>query len=231
MPVQCIQTAGQEACPEGHYALYEHANYNTPSPGKTSPTKGQTVIANESVSSLNGYHSHAGLTTSVVNKTKMNLELFINGDFGGKSMTVAPGQRIDQLPKEFDNAVSSARLNAVTAGKSGNLISGAVGTVTKTAAGIRDTAYTALGGHNGSGLRYQFVQASGMDKVEAKAPEGLIVTGGGFWIPDIHNATHAWVTGNYPSSDGKGWTVEVYTNPGYPRPSITAYAICVADDN
>ena len=112
MPAQCVRTAGRDTCPEGYYALYEHANYNTPCPGGTSPTVGQAVIANESVASLNGYEWHAGLTTSVVNNTKMHLELFIEGAFRGRSMIVAPGQFVDRIPPSFDNAIASARLFA-----------------------------------------------------------------------------------------------------------------------
>ncbi len=110
MPVRCVHTAGRDTCPEGYYALYEHANYNTPCPGGASPTLGQTVIANESVASLNGYDWHAGLTTSVANKTMMHLELFIDCAFRGRSMIVAPGEFVDRLPPFFDKAVSSARL-------------------------------------------------------------------------------------------------------------------------
>ncbi len=112
MPVRCVQTAGRETCPEGYYALYEHANYNTPCPHGAGPTTGQTVIANESVVSLNGYDWHAGLTTSVVNRTKMHLELFTDCAFRGRSMTLAPGQFVDRLPPSFDKAISSARLVA-----------------------------------------------------------------------------------------------------------------------
>ncbi|MFD7238977.1 peptidase inhibitor family I36 protein [Streptomyces syringium] len=139
MAVKCIQTAGSEACPDGHYALYEHANYNRPKPGKASPTRGQTVIADESVPSLNGYHSHADLTTSVVNKTGRDLELFIDGEFRGESMTVGAGQSIDQLPPPFDNAISSSRLTQTPAPAGSGGVQGVVG-------GLRDKTYQVTGG-------------------------------------------------------------------------------------
>jgi hypothetical protein len=129
MPVQCVQTAGRDTCPEGYYALYEHANYNAPCPDGAGPTVGQTVIANESVASLNGYDWHAGLPPSVVNRTQMHLELFIDCAFRGRSMIVTPGQSIDRLPPSFDNAISSARL--VTGGNHEGVLVLADGIVTE----------------------------------------------------------------------------------------------------
>ncbi|MFD9407722.1 hypothetical protein ACFWBN_11985 [Streptomyces sp. NPDC059989] len=60
---------------------------------------------------------------------------------------------------------------------------GIVDAAAKTAGKARDTAYVALGGKNGSGLEYKIVEAKGVQKIEVKAPEGYIVTGGGWNAP------------------------------------------------
>src|SRR5688500_877699 len=100
---------------------------------------------------------------------------------------------------------------------------GIVDGAAKTAGKVRDTAYVALGGKNGSGLEYKIVEATGVQKVEVNAPEGYIVTGGGWNAPSMNDTDSVKL--NCPHPDGAGWTVHIDTQ--YP---FTAYAVCVRDD-
>lgn len=100
---------------------------------------------------------------------------------------------------------------------------------------LRDGTHTALGGKNASALKYKLATAQGTGKVEAKAPDGYIVTGGGWDYPRL--ASNEGVISNRPSSDCKGWAVEIHEfdlqHPGVPVKGagpFTVYAVCVRDD-
>jgi len=74
-----------------------------------------------------------------------------------------------------------------------------------------------------SGLDQKIVTARGHGKVEAKAPSGYIVVGGGW---DFGAMPGSSILGCYPSSGGTGWTVTVYQESG-DQPEVTAYAVCL----
>lgn len=121
--------------------------------------------------------------------------------------------------------------------------------VGKAAAVVRDGAHKALGGHNGSGLKYQTVEITGRCGVpnnlstggnanwsyttlEARAPAGYIVTGGGWECPDMNDRDFAYRS--RPTPEGKGWMVSMAAleRGGNPNnyPEFTVYAVCIADD-
>lgn len=83
---------------------------------------------------------------------------------------------------------------------------------------VRDGAHTALGG----GLRYKIVTAKGTRRVEAKAPDGYFVTGGGWYGEELGYSPGP--KGSYPSSDGKGWTVESEASLDKPAPGLPGHA-------
>ncbi len=103
--------------------------------------------------------------------------------------------------------------------------------VGKTAGKLRDGAHAALGGKNASGLNHKVVTERGTHKVQVFAPDGYIVTGGGWHCPDMR--TEDRLLGSYPSDDGGEWIVEMSSPEhmgGSGAPEVTAYAVCVRDD-
>ncbi|MEU0373681.1 hypothetical protein ABZ070_26145 [Streptomyces sp. NPDC006283] len=102
-----------------------------------------------------------------------------------------------------------------------------------------------FGGEHQSGLRQKIVTAEGRDKIEAKAPKGYVIIGGGYHAPALGPGDV--VRGSYPSSNGTGWTVEIThaEASGTESPDddgssgnkvsstqpFTVYAVCVADDS
>ncbi|MEU1407101.1 hypothetical protein ABZ471_32975 [Streptomyces sp. NPDC005728] len=100
----------------------------------------------------------------------------------------------------------------------------------KAAGKMRDATHKALGGKNASGLEHKVITAKGSGKVEVQAPDGFIVTGGGWRYPDL--VPEEGIRASYPSPDGKTWTVEIdqVDRGGADKEVIaefTAYAVCV----
>ncbi|GHF36463.1 hypothetical protein [Streptomyces morookaense] len=127
-----INSHGREACPKGSYALYANVDFN-------GAGNARIVLADQQIDSLNGYHSSADITSSVVNNTDHVLELFIDADQRGRPVTVAPGQALTNMPQGFNDTVSSTRLRPATT-DTGNGKS-----TSNKAGGVRDAAYTATG--------------------------------------------------------------------------------------
>ncbi|MGW7491142.1 hypothetical protein [Streptomyces sp. NPDC054786] len=75
----------------------------------------------------------------------------------------------------------------------------------KTAGQARDATHKALGGKNASGLEHKVITAKGIGKVEVQAPDGFIVTGGGWYYRQLLEVEG--IKASYPSDDGKTWTV------------------------
>ncbi|WP_455361473.1 peptidase inhibitor family I36 protein [Streptomyces sp. SYSU K21746] len=178
MSVECRQAAGIASCPDGKYALYEHPGFNA------AQGRGQTVISDESVSSLNGYHSHADLTSSVVNKTSKVLELFRHADYRGESMTVEPGQSVNQLPMPFDYGISSSRLNSKGTGMTNPITGAAKGAVMGATGQLEGQAKG-----KPMALESKVFSSSevgpGQDAT-ITLPEGYVLTGGGMQVNFMH---------------------------------------------
>ncbi|MCJ1676124.1 hypothetical protein MTF65_01840 [Streptomyces sp. APSN-46.1] len=126
----------------------------------------------------------------------------------------------------------------------------------KTAGQVRDAGHAALGGKNASGLKHQVVTVKGRPAgdqygdltntsapltLEAKAPAGYIVTGGGFELPEYNRADATApgpadrVNSSRPSDSGTAWTVSFNVDFRGPNvenyPEFTVYAVCVAADH
>ncbi|MEV6957510.1 hypothetical protein [Streptomyces sp. NPDC051183] len=99
----------------------------------------------------------------------------------------------------------------------------------KAATQARDAGHVMLGGKNASGLKHQIVTATGTGTVEAKAPDGYIVTGGGW--ENAHLDKGDIVLESYPSADGTGWKVRIRRGSSTEHLEHTVYAVCVAADS
>ena len=106
MGVEVKSASGPDACPQGKYALYEHADFNKDN------SAGRALIADEAIADLNQGRLQwwADLTTSVVNQTGKTLKLSTDSGGRGQSVMVPPGQALQKLPVPFDNAISSISL-------------------------------------------------------------------------------------------------------------------------
>jgi hypothetical protein len=85
MTVKVIKGQGQDACPPGHWALYDEVNFNVGQEGW-----GRVLISDESVGNLkdHGFNDHA---SSVVNKMDRAVAFYDDAGGGGRAVTVRPG--------------------------------------------------------------------------------------------------------------------------------------------
>ncbi|NYE47291.1 hypothetical protein HDA32_002411 [Spinactinospora alkalitolerans] len=145
MAVKVFEGVGADACPEGHYALYEHAECNT------DPRGGRMLVADEPIADLDA-HGFGHVVSSVVNKTGRPLRVFIGA-------TIEAGQSMGRLPRGLNDNVTATSLddgsvsavdslrNTFYAAAGGSVDGqgkgqGASGPL----AGVADTAFTATGG-------------------------------------------------------------------------------------
>ncbi|GGX88996.1 hypothetical protein [Streptomyces minutiscleroticus] len=104
MTVRMVTGEGADVCPEGSYALYEHALCNTDPPGGPSGRPGgRVLIADEPIEDLAAYR-FANAVSSVVNKTDRPLEILVGA-------TVGVGQSLDRLPRGLDGCLAATRLD------------------------------------------------------------------------------------------------------------------------
>lgn len=117
MAVKVVKGVGADVCPQGHYALYEHAECNT------DPRGGRVLIADEPIADLDA-HDFGHRVSSVVNKTGGPLRVFIGA-------TVEAGQSLGRLPQGLNDNVAATSMD---------------GASVSTVDSLRNTFYTAAGG-------------------------------------------------------------------------------------
>ncbi|GAA3834873.1 hypothetical protein GCM10022403_079570 [Streptomyces coacervatus] len=111
MTKKIIRAKGSDACPRGHYALYDHPNCNN-------SVAGRVLVADESVGSFGeaGDGSMNDSVTSVVNKTTRTLQLYEHGNGTGERLDIPPGGPYDlrevrnEKGRGLNDVVSSTRL-------------------------------------------------------------------------------------------------------------------------